>query len=66
MKLRLFIPGVDRMKLVMAEYVMGRILLHVACAVRGGKVRFHLAGIHREIGKLDSAFGTSKREKGLG
>ena len=49
------------MKLFLAEYVLGRILLHLGCALRGGKVRFHLAGIRRELGRLAAACLPAKR-----
>jgi hypothetical protein len=37
------------MKRLLAQIVVGRVLLHVGCILRGGKFRFHLAGVMREI-----------------
>lgn len=36
------------MKLLLTQSTLGRILLHLACLVRGGKFNFHYAGIRRE------------------
>lgn len=38
------------MKLLLAQYAFGRMLLYVGCALRGGNARLHLAGCRRELG----------------
>ncbi len=38
------------MKLLLAQYAFGRMLLYVGCALRGGNARLHLAG--RSVPKL--------------
>jgi len=42
------------MRLLMAQYAWGRILLHLGCMVRGGRTAFHLTGIRRELERLRS------------
>lgn len=40
------------MKLFLTRSAVGRMLLHAACVARGGKLRFHSAGIRRECSGL--------------
>lgn len=40
------------MKMFLTRSSIGRMLLHAACVVRGGKLRFHCAGIRRECSGL--------------
>jgi hypothetical protein len=37
------------LKLRCCRYALGRMALHLACICRGGKARFHLAGVRREL-----------------
>jgi hypothetical protein len=37
------------MKLLSAQTVVGRILLHVGCIFRGGNFRFHVTGVVRQM-----------------
>jgi hypothetical protein len=34
---------------MIAQYAAGRIVLHLVCIAKGGKLTFHLAGIRREL-----------------
>jgi hypothetical protein len=52
------------MKLLLAQYAFGRMLMHVGCALRGGNARFHLAGCRRERVRLLSG-GRRQRADGL-
>jgi hypothetical protein len=40
------------MKTQLAEHPSGRVLLHLACLLRNGNVRWHWAGMKRELQKL--------------
>ena len=44
--------SVTFMKTWLAERSSGRVLLHLACLLRDGHVRWHWAGIKRELQKL--------------
>jgi hypothetical protein len=33
----------------LVEHPLGRVMLHLACLLRDGKVRWHWAGIRREL-----------------
>jgi len=37
------------MKSQLAEHSLGRVLLHLVCLARDGKVRWHWAGVMREL-----------------
>ena len=39
----------SKMKTMLVKSSVGRILLHVGCLCRGGKWRFHLAGVRRQF-----------------
>jgi hypothetical protein len=39
----------------LVEHSLGRVVLHVACLLRDGKVRWHWAGIRRELRSASSA-----------
>ena len=45
-----FHTACDRLRLSVAASRPGRVFLHLACIVRGGKVAWHVAGIRRELG----------------
>lgn len=38
----------NQMKLCLARFVVGRMLLHLGCLCRGGHWHFHAAGLQRE------------------
>lgn len=40
------------LKLLLCEHRFGRMILHLGCLVRGGRVGFHLSGIQRECQNL--------------
>lgn len=39
----------ERVKLFLANYALGRMLLHLGCICRGGKLSHHREGIRREF-----------------
>jgi hypothetical protein len=36
----------------LAEFKIGRVVLHLGCLLRDGKVRWHWAGVRREFGRV--------------
>lgn len=40
------------MQLFLTQSAIGRTFLHLGCICRGGRWRFHLAGVRREIREL--------------
>jgi len=40
------------MALFFSRFIVGRVLLHAGCVLRGGCVRHHWAGVRREISSL--------------
>lgn len=40
--------GVRMRKLTLSQSAGGRILLHLGCLIRGGRLSFHLKGVRRE------------------
>jgi hypothetical protein len=44
----------ESMKLFLANYALGRMLLHLGCICRGGKKPYHREGIRREFRNVTS------------
>jgi hypothetical protein len=42
----------DVMRLLMAQFALGRMALHCGCLVRGGNPAFHMTGIRRELKRI--------------
>ena len=47
------------MKLMLAQYTLGRVLLHLGCLARGGQWKFHWVGVRRELKRLKPGFARS-------
>ena len=43
------------LKMFLTTHALGRVCLHLACICRGGKIRFHFAGVRRELARLVGA-----------
>lgn len=42
----------QRFQIYCVQFALGRLLLHLGCLLRGGKPRFHWAGVRRELASL--------------
>ena len=42
----------QRFQFYCAQHVLGRVLLHSGCLLRGGRWEFHWAGVRRELARL--------------
>lgn len=40
---------IQTLELYFSRHPLGRVALHLGCICRGGKIRFHLAGVRREL-----------------
>ena len=40
------------LKIQLAQNVVGRIVLHLGCLLRGGRREFHWAAVRRELARL--------------
>jgi hypothetical protein len=43
---------IQAVELYCSRHPLGRVALHLGCICRGGKIRFHLAGVRRELRSL--------------